>query len=233
MQNLKIDKEFKALIPPLSEEEFCQLEENILTRGCRDAIITWNSTIIDGHNRYAICQKHGISYREAPMRFASRKAAVLWILENQLGRRNLTDAVRISLAMRKDELSQTRKHPTSNRKKIASEANVSEQTVHKYMKIKALGDQKLLEQVNTGELKIGTAYKKLQVSTRTVQELLTPAELKELNRQFQKTAVLNCIGGIERLYNFISKNIPIEEGKKDVDLIQKRLEVQLRTISKL
>jgi len=58
-----IDKEFKAIIPPLSAEERTQLEQNILSkRKCHDAITLWQDLIIDGHHRYEICISHGIEF---------------------------------------------------------------------------------------------------------------------------------------------------------------------------
>ena len=51
---MQIDDEFKNLIPLLTNEEFNQLEENILKEGCREPIVLWNDTIVDGHNRYEI-----------------------------------------------------------------------------------------------------------------------------------------------------------------------------------
>jgi len=50
--NLQVNPEFKALIPPLTPEEYRQLETNILTEGCRDPVVVWNNTIIDEYNRY-------------------------------------------------------------------------------------------------------------------------------------------------------------------------------------
>lgn len=55
-KTLYIDDEFKNLISPLSPKEYFQLEENILTDGCINPIITWNDVIVDGHNRYEICK---------------------------------------------------------------------------------------------------------------------------------------------------------------------------------
>lgn len=91
---IKIDPEFKNLIPALSEDEFLNLEQSILTEGCRDAIITWNNTIIDGHNRYAICTKHGLTFRIKEMQFNDRNDVCIWIIKNQFGRRNLETFVR-------------------------------------------------------------------------------------------------------------------------------------------
>jgi len=89
MQELIIDKEFKELIPPLTEEERKQLEQSLLKEGCRDAIVVWNGIIIDGHNRYEICKKHGIPFETLKKDFKNRTKAKVWIIHNQLGRRNL------------------------------------------------------------------------------------------------------------------------------------------------
>lgn len=96
---LNIDQEYKALIPPLSAEEFAQLESNILRDGCRDSIVTWEETIIDGHNRYEICKKHGIVFKIITMEFDSKAHARIWIRSNQDGRRNLPVAWKIEHAL--------------------------------------------------------------------------------------------------------------------------------------
>ena len=92
MIHLKIDPEFQSQIPPLTDDEFKQLEENILKEGkLISPLIVWNNTLVDGHNRYAILQKHPeIYFSTMPLRFENREEAVAWICKNQLGRRNLT-----------------------------------------------------------------------------------------------------------------------------------------------
>ena len=89
---LKIDPEFQGKIPPLTFEELEQLEKNIVNDGkVINPIIVWNGLIVDGHNRYAILQKHpDIPYTVHEKEFASRYEAIIWICKNQLGRRNLT-----------------------------------------------------------------------------------------------------------------------------------------------
>ena len=96
--HISIDTEFKNLIPPLTAEEYAGLEESILSEGCRDAIVLWGETIIDGHNRYEICTKHGVDFRTVQKDFDDRNAAKLWMMQNQLARRNLTDFQRIEIA---------------------------------------------------------------------------------------------------------------------------------------
>ncbi len=93
-RELIIDDEFKNLIRPLYKQEYIQLEANILLDGCRNPITTWNGIIIDGHNRYEICNKHNIPYKVEEMAFNSREEVIAWICANQLGRRNLTEESR-------------------------------------------------------------------------------------------------------------------------------------------
>ena len=92
MINLKIDPEFQSQIPPLTDDEFKQLEENILKEGkLLSPLIVWGNTLVDGHNRYAILQKHPeIYFSTMPLRFENREEAIAWICRNQFGRRNLS-----------------------------------------------------------------------------------------------------------------------------------------------
>lgn len=101
---LSIDDEFQSLIPPLSCDEYERLEKSIIAEGVRDPIVTWNGTIIDGHNRYGICRKHGIWFRTTEREFESRDAAKIWIIENQFGRRNLSKYDRSVLALQLEPL---------------------------------------------------------------------------------------------------------------------------------
>jgi hypothetical protein len=98
-----IDPEFKALIPPLAPEELAQLEANILADGCRDPLVTWQGILIDGHNRFAICSKHGLTFETVEMEFVDRSHAKEWIIRNQFGRRNLLPYVRTKLALELEE----------------------------------------------------------------------------------------------------------------------------------
>lgn len=93
---LQINPKFEQIIPPLSEDEFAQLEENILKLGrITDPIKVWKGVIVDGHHRYKIIQKHPeISYDIYDMEFGSEYEAVAWMCNAQLGRRNITEAHR-------------------------------------------------------------------------------------------------------------------------------------------
>ena len=95
--NIKIDKELKALNPPLGEGEQAQLESNILQYGIIDPLITWGETLIDGHHRYEIARKHDLEFSTRHLDFDSKDEAKVWIIENQLGRRNVVDFVKAEL----------------------------------------------------------------------------------------------------------------------------------------
>lgn len=177
---LNIDQEYKALIPPLAADELAQLEANILQDGCRDPIVTWEETIIDGHNRYAICQKHGLTFKTVTMEFPDRSHAKEWIIRNQFGRRNLAPYVRVSLALELESTIAARAEermkagvkidPVENspegrtREQIAKMAGVSDNTVAKVKTIKAKASDEVKAKVASGEMSINKAYQETKQS---------------------------------------------------------------------
>ena len=146
---LNIDQEYKALIPPLSAEEFAQLEANILRDGCLHPIVTWEETIIDGHNRYAICKKHDLPFKIITMEFDDRDAAMDWMDTNQLGRRNLSPVdFKLALGRRYNrskkqgartditlDQNDTKSEPINTAAKLATQHGVSEATVKRAGKL--------------------------------------------------------------------------------------------------
>ena len=93
---LRVDPEFANKIPPIGDEEFKQLRENILAAGeVYEPIVVWNGIIVDGHNRWKVIQEHPeVKWRVREMMFKDRWDAYEWMYKNQLGRRNLTDEQR-------------------------------------------------------------------------------------------------------------------------------------------
>ena len=93
LEELKIDPEFEKVIPPLTKDEYHQLEENILDDGrIMMPIAVWGDIIVDGHNRYRVAREYGdIPFSTTQLDFANRYEAIAWICKNQLGRRNLSD----------------------------------------------------------------------------------------------------------------------------------------------
>ncbi len=97
-----VNEELKAYIDPLTPDEHDALERSLLTEGCRDALVLWGNVLVDGHNRYGICIKHGIPFSTVQnTRFQSMEDVHLWMIEQHLGRRSVSDFQRGVLALRK------------------------------------------------------------------------------------------------------------------------------------
>lgn len=181
---IRIDNEFRALIPPLRADEYAQLEANILADGCRDALVVWDGVLIDGHNRFSICTEHGIEFDTVEMDFDSAAHARVWMRGNQTGRRNLPDAWRIELQLgNKADLAEigakkrketegrpsketvitndnsSAKHNTQ--KEIAKAASVSTGQIAKAEIVKREAPE-LWEKAKAQEITIGAAYTKIK-----------------------------------------------------------------------
>lgn len=96
--NIIIRDELKSYIPPLTSEEYARLEQNIITEGCRDALIVWPNKdkyiLVDGHNRHSICTKHNIDFKIEAKDFTNIDEVKDWMITNQLGKRNLTEVAK-------------------------------------------------------------------------------------------------------------------------------------------
>jgi len=90
MHEIIIDEEFRGLLPVLDTETYRLLEENIQENGCRDPLVVWNNILVDGYNRYRICTENDIPYNTVSKEFDSREEVLIWIISNQVSRRNLT-----------------------------------------------------------------------------------------------------------------------------------------------
>ena len=179
LYTLTVDPEFRDLIPPLNEEELKLLEESLVADGCESPLIVWNGVIIDGHNRYAICRKHDIPFSIQEKNFSSRDDAMLWMLRNQLGRRNLNNYQRSELALKFEPLfahaSEKRMlagklvDPPQNsaegsgetRKQIAKMAGVSHDTIKKVKRLHEHADEETKSRLRRGEMTVNKAYNEL------------------------------------------------------------------------
>ncbi|MFH1892851.1 MAG: hypothetical protein ABIK83_09260 [Candidatus Zixiibacteriota bacterium] len=101
---MRISTRFTSLTPPLSSAEYSQLEASILAEGCRDALVTWNGILLDGHHRLQICEKHGLPFQATSIELEDEATAKVWILKNQLGRRNLAPYQRCEIKLQLEEL---------------------------------------------------------------------------------------------------------------------------------
>ncbi|GAB3628603.1 hypothetical protein PTE30175_03309 [Pandoraea terrae] len=120
---IQINEELKAYIDPLTPDEYAALEQSLLAEGCRDALVLWGDVLVDGHNRYAICQQHGLDFRTIQnARFQSMDDVRLWMIDNHLGRRSVSDYQRGVLALRKKEIMQSRTPATNGEAEAAHAA---------------------------------------------------------------------------------------------------------------
>jgi hypothetical protein len=103
--DIVVNEELKAYIDPLTSDEYESLERSLLAEGCRDALVLWGDVLVDGHNRYGICQKHGLPFQTVQnTRFKSIDDVHLWMIDQHLGRRSISDFQRGVLALRKREI---------------------------------------------------------------------------------------------------------------------------------
>ena len=196
--SIRIDKEFESLIPPLSDDEFKQLEENCVKEGIRDALVVWkipngDQILVDGHNRMKISAKHGgIPFQVKEMSFNLRKDAIAWIIRNQFGRRNLSAYDRSVLALKlkpiiaeKAKEQQIRKSvsqksveqkPIDTQKELASIAGVSHDTIHKVEVIESSGREDIKQAIKSGDMSINQGYRDIKGFSKT-------------NRQAQKELI--------------------------------------------
>ena len=169
-----IDPHFASLIPPLTPEEFVQLEQNLLAEGCRDPLVVWGNTLVDGHNRYQICTRHHLPFQVVQKHFTNLQEAEVWVVHNQLGRRNLNSYQRSLLTLKlKDAF-----HAQAQERMIAGKridppqkfaegetrthlgelANVSRETIRKVEFVEANGSEGLRQQARQGEISVHHAY---------------------------------------------------------------------------
>jgi len=182
MKTLKIHSDLQTLLPPLSDAEYRGLEADILEHGCLSPLVTWNDTIVDGHNRYAICQDHELSFDTVELEFESLVDAKFWAWSHQEHRRNLTPFQRAEIALqfkpmlatKAKEKEATRKSTwqnsaeslpeTNTRNEIAKIAGVSKDTVSRVEYLDEHADDETKQRLRNGETTINREYTRLRVA---------------------------------------------------------------------
>jgi phage N-6-adenine-methyltransferase len=208
-----IDDEFAALIPPPSEEELRQLEANLAeSGGARDALVAWASpdgaVLLDGHNRHRICTRLGLPYRVEEIELADRDAAKDWIDRNQLGRRNL-DPRQMSLLRgrrynrikkghgeRGPEKSGQNVQSFSTAETLAAEHGVDEKTIRRDGKfaeaVEALGIER---EISVGE--IGAPKHAILEAAASLPDSPTPEQVLQAVEAVKRPHVANNSGDNE------------------------------------
>jgi hypothetical protein len=185
MKILKVHSELQTLLPSLSDAEYKGLEADILEHGCLSPLVTWNDTIVDGHNRYAICQDHELPFDTVELEFASLDEARLWAWSHQEHRRNLTPYQRTEIALKFKPRLETKANERqrcgqggvllrrnsaeatqacNTRNEIAKLADVSKDTVSRVEYISNHADDETKQRLRNGETSINREYTRLRVA---------------------------------------------------------------------
>lgn len=181
--NITVNEELLAYIDPLTPEEHAALERSLLNEGCRDALVLWGEVLVDGHNRYGICQKHGLPFNTVQnTQFKSLADVHLWMIDQHLGRRSVSDFQRGVLALRKKDIltarapvappvavdaaaAQAEAAPAApaasasivSREAIAKAARISSNAISQIEKIQKSAAPELVAAVKSGTISINAA----------------------------------------------------------------------------
>lgn len=209
--NITVNEELLAYIDPLTPDEHEALERSLLSEGCRDALVLWGEVLVDGHNRYGICSKHGIPFNTVQnTRFTSMDDVHLWMIDQHLGRRSVSDFQRGVLALRKKDILATRAplpprdasaaepqsapsapapEPMNSRDALAKAARISSNTISQIEKIQKSATPELVAAVKSGTISINTAatVASLPVEAQVAAAAGGKKELQQAARQVRET----------------------------------------------
>lgn len=255
--NLTVDDEFKNLLDPQCNEERAIFEESLLKEGCRDALVVWRGPriIVDGHHRFEFCSEHGIPFGVIEMDFADRDDAKMWIIRNQLARRNLPPHRRGLLALelkpiieakarenqgtRTDFLQKSVKS-VNTQKELAKIAGVSHDTIDKVEKIEKNAPETIKQASRRGEISVNAAYQATKLSQEKKDEIIKEAErgekpIKQIVNDaikaekeegfMQEAALAFSSGEAYNLDNLVEE--VIENGEDCVDAIRVHIETRI------
>jgi hypothetical protein len=194
MKAFKIHSELQTLLPALSDAEYKGLEADILEHGCLSPLVTWGEYIVDGHNRYAICQDHELPFDTVELEFDSLDEAKFWAWSHQEHRRNLTPFQRAEIALQfkpmlaaKGKESQGKRHdlcPTldksshDTKKELAQIAGVSHGTLNKAEYLDKHADEDTKQRLRNAETTINREYTRLRVAEENEVPDFDPEPLK-------------------------------------------------------
>ncbi len=233
MQNTKIEYsssertpvvllEMEQLLPPLSEEQFSSLENDILENGCYTPIIVnEDMVIVDGHNRFRVCEKHGLPYRMLVFSFTDLLEAKQWALDTQKGRRNLDkwELGQIALKLKPEIEARARTNqgsrtdlsvnspksytPTDTRKEMAQAVGIGEQAMGRIAQLTENAPQSLKDALENKELSINRGWRILKAVQRLPpeeQESVAAEMLSAVRKIDKSDAEMNRRGKIAGLF---------------------------------
>ena len=218
---IEVIPELEALIPPLREEEFKQLEENIKKEGCREALLIWKNEerfiLVDGHNRYRICQRNQLDFKINLMSFEDIESVKDWMIDNQLGRRNLTSeqasylrGLRYELEKKErggyERIQSKGQNDPLTAERLGKEYNVSAKTIKRDAKyaqgIEKIGsvNPSLKQAILTGDVKVskGMIQELSKLDNSKIQSIQSPMDI-EAAIQVNRTPVFTVTKDDEKV----------------------------------
>lgn len=216
---LEIKKGFKDLIPPLTAEEFKQLEQNCLDEGIRDAIVIWNEFIIDGHNRYEIATRWNLEYKTESKSFKDENAVKEWMINNQFGRRNLNNYQRAVLALKLENVfsdmakekqkggqggillpkisAEANRIDNETRNKLGKIAKVSHDTMAKVKVIEAKATYEVKQLLSNDKKTINKAYQEIKKEKKQQEKEQKKKEQEQIINLIENNSIKNIEAEIE------------------------------------
>lgn len=231
MKELKINPELRDFIPPLSGEEKKQLEDSLLKYGYKGApIYIWNDYIVDGHNRYELCKKHNIEFPVEEL-ILGDDATIIdvmeWMINTQLGRRNLPPAQRLAVMDKfKRKIQEQAKSTQGTRtdltsspngekvisthtdKELAKMAGVGTGTVARFNKVMKSDDEELKKKVLSNEVSINAGYEKIREKEKKKENINTEQSSSQ-PKTYQEAAKL--YGGMQQ------GHLPNQKNNQNID----------------
>ena len=188
--------EMAELLPPLSAEQLDALETDLVNNGCYSPIIVnEDMVIIDGHNRQALCEKHGLPYTMAVFSFEDLLEAKQWALDTQKGRRNLEkwELGKIALKLKPEIEAKAKANMAAGGQNFRpSEAEEGSATLPNLPSVEKAVDtrKELAEAVGLGERTMGKVMQIDENAPEVIKEALDKKELSinkgyDLTRQLQ------------------------------------------------
>jgi len=208
VKKLTTHPDLKNLLPSLSDAEYKGLEADILKRGCLTAIVIWGNTIVDGHARYAICEKHGLPFETKEIPFNTLEDAMFWAWSHQENRRNLTPYQRAVLALQfklmiaakariNQAIARRKQHdeltPIDTRKELSRMAGVSTDTIARVEYLDKHADDETKQRLRKGETTINREYTRVrseQSGQKTSPPFLPPPPQSPMPEIFQEAVTL-------------------------------------------
>ena len=201
IEDLKVDKEFEELLPVLTPEESEKLENSILQYGMLDPIKIWQEPdtgewiIIDGHNRYNVLKKHNIEWHywqdyKIMIELETREDVKQWMLEQQLGRRNLSEVEKYEIVQKFKSVFQKKAKENQSlggkgipnlvkvnvQEEMAKFVGVSKGTYSKLDKIMLSDNEEIKQQLREKKISVDKAYREIKNPKPKEKESITPEQ---------------------------------------------------------